>query len=122
MITKKVLIISDVDSMDYWDTLTEAAIEKAGLVRIELDQDVATQRIQQEYGLIIMDISDLKILYHHITAVHEQQPASRIVVLTSVPTWKLTREVLRLGAADLIRKSPNPDVVLNALLNALQPL
>jgi DNA-binding NtrC family response regulator len=118
MNTRKVLIVSDTNNIDYWNTLTEAAKEKVGSVQIERVEEIDRQSIQQKYNLIVMDISDIKKLYHLIAATHEQQPTSQIVVITSVPTWKLTREVFRLGAADLIRKPSNPDTVFNAL----QPL
>lgn len=115
MSPSSVLIITDIDSMEYWNTLTEAAKHKAGSVRIERDQAIDPKGFPQKYDWIVLDVSDLKALYQLIPMLHEQQPTSRIIVLTSAPVWKLTREVFRLGAADLIRKPANPELVLEAL-------
>jgi len=112
---RKLLIISDEEGMAYWNTLSGTAKKKVGFVHIQLDKDIATQMIHEQYGAILIDISDISDLYRMIPVVHLEQPASRIIVVTSAPVWKFTREVLRLGAADLIRRRYTSDQVINEL-------
>lgn len=116
MSSSSVLVITDVDSMEYWNALSEAAKHKVGSIRIEQDQAVDPKGFPQKYDWIVLDVSNLKILFQLIPMLHKQQPTSRIIVLTSAPVWKLTREVFRLGASDLIRKPANPDRVLEGLV------
>ena len=83
-----------------------------------LDKDISRRKIEHIYDVIVMDISDIEDLYCLIPKIHYEQPRSRIILVSSTPTWKQTREILRLGAKNLIRKSSNLDEVIHEL----QPL
>jgi DNA-binding NtrC family response regulator len=115
MKTKKVLIVSDAGNQNYWRGLTNAITEKIGPVRIVMDKDIPALRFNNSYDLIVVDVSDIGDMHRLIPEIHQKQPTSRIAVISSTPTWKHTREVIRLGAASLIRKSYNPDEVIDEL-------
>jgi DNA-binding NarL/FixJ family response regulator len=61
-------------------------------------------------------MSALDVLHRLIPEIHQKQPESRVVVISSTPTWKMTREILRLGAADLIRRSSYPADTIKSIL------
>jgi DNA-binding NarL/FixJ family response regulator len=113
---KKVLIISDTDSQSFWKAV-EPEIERIiGPIKMVLEKNVPPDGFKQSYDPILMDISDPEDLYNLLPIIHKDQPESRIVIVTSAPTWKQTREVLRLGAATLVRKSTNPQDMLVELV------
>lgn len=113
----KVLIISDKENQHYWKSLTGEAREKTGSTQItlSLEEDISHERIDQQYDVILMDISDIEDLFRMIPEIHAGQPGSRIIIVRSTPTWKFAREVLRLGAADLIRKNAHPAEIIEEL-------
>jgi DNA-binding NarL/FixJ family response regulator len=115
MNTKKVLIVSDLGNQNYWNALTNEIKEKIGAVNIVLDKDLSWRRGNHPYDVIMMDISNLEDLHRLIPEIHHEQPRSRIIILSSTPTWKFTREVIRLGAATLIRKNSNLDEIISEL-------
>lgn len=112
---KKVLIVCDAENLPYWDTLSKAVIKKIGSIDKELYKNITPQIIAKKYDLIILDISIIENLYSMISTLHQNEPSCRIIVVSSVPTWKFTREVLRLGAADMIHKGSDPDKILQEL-------
>ena len=116
MNTKKVLIVCDSENQHYWSSLTNKIKEKIGTVSILMDKDYSQQKINHPYDVIVMDISNIEDLHSLIPKIHHEQPGSRILIVCSTPTWKQTREVIRLGASNLIRKSSNLDEVINELL------
>ena len=62
-----------------------------------------------------MDISDVDDLHTMISRLHKELPDGRIIAVSSTPTWKQTREILRLGASNLIRKSSDVDELIEEL-------
>jgi DNA-binding NarL/FixJ family response regulator len=112
---QKMLIISDEGSQSFWQALTGEIKETIGPLRLILDEEVPAKGFKQTYDPIVMDVSDPENLHRMIPGIHEAMPESRIIIVTSSPTWKETREVLRLGAATLVRKSSNPEDMLAEL-------
>jgi len=118
MNTQKVLIVSDANNQYYWISLTKGIRKNIGPVRIVLDKDISQQWDNHLYDVIVVDVSNIEDLHRLIPEIHQEQPRSYIIIVSSTPTWKQTREVIRLGAANLIRKSTDLDEVIQAL----QPL
>ena len=115
MNTQKVLIVSDTDNHPYWSAMTHEIEEKIGPVHIIKDKDIFRRKIDHLYEVIVVDVSDIEDLHRLISEIHQEQPKSRILILFSSPTWKAAREVIRLGAADVIRKSADLDEVFKAV-------
>lgn len=115
MSNKKTLIVSDDGNQNYWFELTGEIKKQVGPVSIVSDKDVSQQRNEQTYDFIVIDVSDIEDLYRLIPEIHQNQPGSCIVIVSSTPTWKQTREVIRLGASSLIRKSTNFEDVIEEL-------
>jgi DNA-binding NtrC family response regulator len=115
MKTKDVLIISDAENQGYLKALADAIREKIGPVRTVMDRDVAPGWNGRHYDVIVVDVSNLESLYRLIPEIHRDHPKSHIIIISSTPTWKQTREVIRLGAANLIRKSSDLDEIIDEL-------
>jgi DNA-binding NarL/FixJ family response regulator len=109
------LIICDEENRPYWDLISGEIRRKLGQVSLHFNSTLKGKSLTQAAEVVIVDISDIETLHRVIREVHEGQPASRIIVVSSTPTWKQTREVLRLGAANLIRKSSDADELIDAL-------
>jgi DNA-binding NarL/FixJ family response regulator len=115
MNTKKVLIVSDSGNRYYWSALTNEIEKKIGPVRIVLDNDISRRINNHSYDVIVVDVSNIEDLYRLIPKIHHDQPRSRIIIVSSSPTWEQTRDVIHLGAAKLIRKNSDLDEVINEL-------
>jgi len=115
MNNKKILIISDIENLPYWRAIANNIKEKIGPVRIYVDEKFFLQMFEETYDLILVDISNIENLYNMIPKIHHEKPKSRIIIVSSTPTWKQTREFIRLGAANLIRKRSNQDDFIDEL-------
>lgn len=115
MNNKKILIVSDAENQYYWSALTNEIKEKIGPVHILLDKDLSWKKIDDRYDVVMMDISNIEDLHNLIPGIRHDQPESRIIIISTTPTWKETRQVIRLGASNLIRKSFNLDEIINEL-------
>ena len=115
MTSKKILIVSDAGNKPYWDASADEIREEIGPVTVVPDTQVSTRAASHRSDVILIDISSIADLHELIPRIHQEQPESRIITVSSTPTWKQAREVLRLGAANLIRKSSNLDEVISEL-------
>jgi len=115
MSKKRTLIVSDDGNQNYWLKITEEIKNQIGPVRNVSDKDVSQQSSEQKYDFIVIDVSDIEDLYRLIPEIRRDQPESYVVIVSSTPTWKQTREVIRLGASSLIRKSTNFEDVIEEL-------
>jgi len=115
MNTKKVLIICDSEYQYHWGGLANAIKGKVGAVDIILGNDISQWWNNHQYDVIVVDVSNIENLYSLIPEIHNELPSGRIVIVSSTPTWKQTREVIRLGAFNVIRKSSNLDEFINEL-------
>ena len=115
MNTKKVLIVYDAGNQTYWENKAEAIEAQIGPIDLILDQNISKQKTFPGYDLVLVDVSDIEVLYRLIPKIHQELLQSRIIVASSTPTWKQAREYIRLGAVNLIRKSADPLETINAL-------
>ena len=116
---QKVLIVSDANNQNYWSAFTNETRRKINAENVVLGSDLSWRKGNHPYDAIVIDISDLNDLRNIITEIHHDHPKSRIIILSSSPTWKFAREVIRLGAATLIRKSSNPDEVIDEIIHEI---
>lgn len=112
MSNQNVLIISDSWNQNYWNILSHEIEDRVGVVRIALDSETPKPWSNSLWDTIVMDISDLDQLHNLIPEIHHEQPDGKIIIVSSTPTWKLTRDVIRLGATSLMRKTYHLDEVL----------
>jgi len=112
---KNVLIVSDVENQHYWKASINKIKNKNSLVNIIIANDISKLKKNNLYDMVMVDISNIEDLYRLIPEIHHENPMSRILVVSSTPTWKQTREIIRLGAATLIRKSSNLDEFINEI-------
>lgn len=115
MKTKHVLIICAAGNQSYWHNWINKIKEELRSVSIDIDKDISRRKNNNAYDMIVVDVSNIEDLRRLIPEIHHEQPQSRILVVSSTPTWKQTREVIRLGAANLIRKNSNLEEVIKEL-------
>jgi DNA-binding NtrC family response regulator len=118
MNTTKILIVSDAENQPYWNALVSKIEEQIGPVRLIQDKEISRWGINLPYDVILVDVSNLADLHRLIPKIHHQRPESRIIIVSSSLTWKQAREIFHLGAANLIRRSPD----LDELIKELQPV
>ena len=96
-------------------------LQKAMGSRAELYQDnIETHSSTiwgREYRLIVLDTLHIpkRKIFPTITYIKNQQPGTKIVVVSASPTWTTVREALKAGATDYIAKSFDPIQVANDL-------
>lgn len=115
MQSRIILIVSDIGNLLYWTSLIDTIKEKIGPVRLVLDQGITPETITNPYDLAVVDVSDTERMQFLITEIHHEQPKCRIIAASSTPTWKQTREVIRLGAATMMRKNSNVNELIDEL-------
>jgi len=115
---RRILVVSDEGSQPYWMDLKPMLSAQIGPVRLLLDRNAPRARLHGGFDLIVMDISDIESLHTLIERYRRLQPAARLLTVTTTPTWKQTRDVLKMGAASVIRKSADLQEMLQELQNA----
>jgi DNA-binding NtrC family response regulator len=115
----KVLLVGVQPNSAWVKTLGEA-LQSLG----QLNLTVPTEAIEQlerveNYILIIVDAATTKGVPSLITALHRQRPIVPVVVVTDSPTWQRAREIFLAGATDYVRKSLDPDTLLEVFTKAL---
>lgn len=118
MNSKKVLVVCDDENRAYWNTAIDKLTKRIGPVRVAKDKKLTRQILAQSYDFVLINISDLRHLQDLIPRVHNKLPESQIIIVTSAPTWKHTREYMRLGATNLVRKSQDLDELIDDALSA----
>ena len=112
---KPILVVSDDGNQSYWSSVAQKIKDQVGSLHIVLAKEVSRQHTDHMYDVVLLDVSDIEELYLLIPEIHREQPRSRVIVVSSTPTWAMTREVIRLGASSLIRKSSNLDQIIDEL-------
>lgn len=115
MQTKNVLIVCDKDNHPYWDMVSIEIRKKIGPVDLVLDSYFTRKNLVQAQDVIVVDVSEIDTLHKVIKTIRQVQPSSRIIVISSTPTWKQTRELMRLGASNLVRKSADVEEMVGEL-------
>jgi DNA-binding NtrC family response regulator len=113
----KILFISTPRNQTFADVLGD-------VLRPYGDLEVCTWQDKPDlsgYTLIILDagiqadLEHLSTLSELLKQLFQITPQARVLVTTSSPTWKRTREALIAGAVDYIRQTLDPDSLYNNL-------
>lgn len=88
-----------------WALILQHALSPLGQLRLVPEEEAAQAVSEGWYDAIIIDGGAVRDMVKLVFRLRVQQPQARIVVATASPTWKRSREVLRAGAVDYIRKS-----------------
>jgi len=115
MKTKNILIVCDVGNQCYWNIWINKIKEKIRSANIEMDKDTSRWKNNNAYAMIMVDVSNIEDLRRLVPEIRYKQPQCRILVISSTPTWKQAREIIRLGAANLIRKSSNLEEIIKEI-------
>lgn len=100
----KFMLIGHRDESVWFQNLANA-LTALGTLQV-FPQKEAIQHIRQDqYDLVIIDKSFAKNELHLIERIRSLQPDARIIAITSTPTWRQIREILKAGAMDYISKS-----------------
>lgn len=88
-----------------WPQFLQETIGDLG--ELSVLQEAETKRVisQSNFDLIIIDAGAIQDVASLILYLRAQRPESRILVVTSAPTWQAAREVLKAGASDYINRS-----------------
>lgn len=103
---------------DPWGQVIRAASDELGQLQITSECDGLKLIKHNAYDLIIVDAAGVAEVNQLVCHIHTQRPETKIVVVTTSPTWKRARDAFRAGAVDYIRKSLDTTKILSTL-NAL---
>ena len=115
---KKFLLIAPSPD-DTWVTILRNALNSLGQLESISESEIAFRILQEHYDLIIIDAVVLDDSEAIIASLHQKQPNTPIVVVTTSPTWQRARRVFLAGATDYIRKSLDADKLLTSFQKIL---
>jgi len=95
------------------------ALADLGDLEILPEKEAMQYVLQRRYDVVIVDAAAVKDEALLVARVRAQQPDTRIVVITSSPTWRRAREVLQAGAMDYVSKSLSQSEFLGVFKDVL---
>lgn len=101
------LVICD-DQETYWHEMMLPYLSSLGPVIFSSEQQVA-KILDLPYRLILVDTETIENVSELLRLLRANQPKALILVLSSIPTWKLARTAFDADADDFYRKSYTPD-------------
>jgi DNA-binding NarL/FixJ family response regulator len=88
-----------------WTLVLQDVLSSLGELHIVSEDEALWTVAENPYDMVIVDASAVGDVPLLVSRLRDQQPQTRVVVVTASPTWRRARETLRAGAADYIRKS-----------------
>ena len=83
-----------------WSQVLARALAPIGELQIVSERKAVQHILQHSYDIVIVDatvVDDVPLLVSRLRA---QQPRARIVVATTLPTWRRAREAFQVGVMD----------------------
>lgn len=99
------LLISNYEEDHHWCRLLREALAPLDPLEIQREEASLECLVQNCYDLVIVDASTIGDVPQLVCRVQNDQPGTRIVVVSASPTWRQAREAFRAGAMDYVRKS-----------------
>ena len=112
------LIITD-QVKSLWFQKLVKVLATLGEAEARSEQEVMQFTIRHMYDVIIVDAATVDNVQLVIARLLAQQPESRVVVVTGLPTWRRTKEALQAGAMDYINKSLSDRELLSVFKEVL---
>ena len=115
---RKSLLVNSGQNGNRWITTLKAVLSSLGK-RLVVARPAELGRMLYEFDLIILDTRRTVDLRSTISNLRLQNPHASVVVCSSVPDWKETRQALLAGAADYFGKSLDQHLLLARLKETL---
>ncbi|MCI0401190.1 MAG: hypothetical protein L0Z68_07820 [Gammaproteobacteria bacterium] len=115
------LLISDRDE-PAWSAVLREAMTPLGSLQTILEDKAEAEMLRAQYDLIIIDAAAINQPAQLVSQLRALRPELRIAVAAVAPTWQETRNVLRAGAVDYFRRSPNKEELLLTIRDILSHL
>ncbi len=105
VMTSKFLLVGDMMATQ-WPMRLARALLPLGDLNVLTEHQLAESNDQylERYDWIIVDASAVTDVVQLVSSLKERVPHSKIVVVTTSPTWRRARDVLQAGALDYLRK------------------
>jgi DNA-binding NarL/FixJ family response regulator len=102
------LLISDQDE-PAWAAVLKEALDPFGHLNIVREGEAEAEILRARHDLIIIDAAAINQPARLVSRLLALRPELRIAVAAAAPEWQETRNVLRAGAVDYFRRSPNKE-------------
>jgi DNA-binding NarL/FixJ family response regulator len=103
-----VLLISDHDE-PAWAAVLKDALDSIGHLNIIRECKAEAEILRARHDLIIIDAAAINQPARLVSSLLALRPQLPIAVAAAAPEWQETRNVLRAGAVDYFRRSPNKE-------------
>lgn len=103
-----------------WHEALSKAVALWGELHYSEYEEAMQKIVNSDYDLVIIDSLAVENVPQLVSAIRNQQPDTRVVVVTSSPTWRRARDAFYAGASDYIRKSYDSKELTAVLQAALQ--
>lgn len=112
------LLISDQDE-PAWAAALKETLDSFGSLKIVREDKAEAEILRARYDLIIIDAAAINQPARLVSHLLTLRPDLRIAVVAAAPEWQETRNVLRAGAVDYFRRSPNKEELLFTIRDIL---
>jgi DNA-binding response OmpR family regulator len=102
------LLISDHDE-PAWAEVLKVALKPFGNLNIIREGEAEEEILRARHDLIIIDAAAINQPARLVSSLLALGPQLPIAVAAAAPEWQETRNVLRAGAVDYFRRSPNKE-------------
>lgn len=99
-----ILLVSDASDPVWEDALAEV-LRPFGTLKVTNQETIQQQNAQDRYKLIIAEETPTEDFIFLIRHLRSQHPNTKIIVVATIPDWRIAREIFRAGASDYMPKS-----------------
>jgi DNA-binding NtrC family response regulator len=95
---------------------------QASLGKLDVMERKALDSHALNYKLYVIDATYVQDASNTVRLIRSKDPKARVLVVTSSPTWKIARDVLKAGAVDYVKKSLNKEAVDIIIQKAMEKM
>lgn len=96
-----------------WLTTFEETLARLGFLRVATEKEANKEFLKLPYELVIIDAATVEEPVPLAQKFHDLKPDTRIAVMTTVPTWREARDILRAGIVDYFpRTLPSQELLI----------
>jgi len=103
-----------------WLSTFEETLARLGTVRVATEKEANEEFLKLPYELIIIDAATVEQPVTLAQKFHNLKPDVRVAVMTTVPTWREARDILRAGVVDYFPRTLPSQELLVTIRTILQ--
>jgi DNA-binding response OmpR family regulator len=103
-----------------WLSAFAETLARLGVVQVAIEEDAIEEFLRAPYELVIIDAATVKEPVSLARKLHDLKPDARVAVMTTIPTWREARDILRAGAVDYFPRTLSSQELLVTIRTILR--